>query len=117
MRGSSQPGGASKSGLQKLGEREVGTAHLEEAVAAYRLALEEFTRERTPLEWATTQMNLGLALWALGEREAGTARLEKAVVAFDACLTVVASVWPDERVREVRRSRDDAQTEIARRAK
>ncbi len=39
-------------GLTTLGERESGTARLEEAVAAYRAALEEFTRERVPLDWA-----------------------------------------------------------------
>ena len=35
--------------LQALGERESGTARLEEAVAAYRAALEEHTRARVPL--------------------------------------------------------------------
>jgi hypothetical protein len=60
-------------------------------VAAYRLALQERTRERVPLQWAMTQINLGLALAALGGREAGTARLEEAVVAWDTCLTVIES--------------------------
>jgi Tetratricopeptide repeat len=59
--------------LQALGEHESGTARLEEAVAAYRAALEEWTRERVPLDWAMTQNNLGTALWRLGERESGTA--------------------------------------------
>ena len=40
------------------------------------------TRERVPLDWATTQNNLGNALQALGERESGMARLEEAVVAY-----------------------------------
>ena len=57
-----------------LGERENGTARLEEAVAAYRAALEERTRQRVPLEWAMTQKNLGTALLVLGGRENGTAR-------------------------------------------
>ena len=57
---------------RELGERESGTAQLEEAVAAYREALKEWTRERVPLEWATTQNNLGTALATLGERESGT---------------------------------------------
>jgi Tetratricopeptide repeat len=61
--------------LARLGERESGTAHLEEAAAAYRLALEERTRDRVPLDWAQTQNNLGLTLEALGERESGTAHL------------------------------------------
>jgi hypothetical protein len=48
--------------IQTLGEREPGTERLEQAVTAYRLALEECTRERVPLEWAKTQTNLGTAL-------------------------------------------------------
>jgi tetratricopeptide (TPR) repeat protein len=65
--------------LQTLGERESGTARLEEAVSAYRNAPLEHTRERVPLQWAMTQHNLGTALWTLGERESETARLEEAV--------------------------------------
>ena len=38
--------------LTRLGEREQGTARLEEAVATYRAALEERTREKVPLQWA-----------------------------------------------------------------
>jgi tetratricopeptide (TPR) repeat protein len=68
--------------LQRLGQRESGTARLEEAVAACREALKEYTRERVPLQWATTQNNLGNALGSLGERESGTARLEEAVAAY-----------------------------------
>src|SRR5262249_40285728 len=56
--------------------RESGTVRLEEAVDASRAALTEWTRERQPLEWATTQNNLGTALETLGERESGTARLD-----------------------------------------
>ncbi|MBO0902505.1 tetratricopeptide repeat protein [Jiella sonneratiae] len=78
--------------LQELGQRETGTRRLEEAVAAYRAALEEYTRERAPLDWAATHNNLGTALQTLGERETGTARLEEAVVAYRAAL--------EERTRE-----------------
>ena len=52
--------------LRALGERESGTARLEEAVAAYRAALEERTRERVPLDWAMTEMDLGCACEARG---------------------------------------------------
>jgi Tetratricopeptide repeat len=58
--------------LGVLGERESGTGKLTEAVAAFRSALEEWTRERVPLDWAMTQMNLGNALFRLGEHESGT---------------------------------------------
>jgi tetratricopeptide (TPR) repeat protein len=67
--------------LERLGERESGTARLEEAVAAYREALPELTRARVPLLWAAAHRNLGTALARLGERESGTARLEEAVSA------------------------------------
>jgi hypothetical protein len=53
--------------LARLGERESGTARLEEAVAAYRAALEE----QVSFIWAATQNNLGLALATLGERQSG----------------------------------------------
>ena len=78
----------------ELGERESGTARLEEAVAAYRDALKEWTRERVPLDWAMTQNNLGNALETLGERESGTARLEEAVAAYREAL----QEWTRERV-------------------
>ncbi len=78
--------------LWTLGARESGTARLEQAVAAYRAALEEMTRARVPLDWAMTQMNLGTALQTLGARESGTARLEEAVAAYRAAL--------EERTRE-----------------
>jgi tetratricopeptide (TPR) repeat protein len=80
--------------LEKLGERESGTARLEEAVAAYREALKERTRERVPLDWAATQNNLGNALDGLGERESGTAWLEEAVAAYREAL----KEWTRERV-------------------
>jgi tetratricopeptide (TPR) repeat protein len=78
--------------LATLGERRSGTAHLEDAEAAYRAALEEYTRVRTPLDWAMTQMDLGNAFFAMGERESGTARLEEAVAAYRTAL--------EERTRE-----------------
>jgi tetratricopeptide (TPR) repeat protein len=72
--------------LVGLGERESGTASLEQAVAAYRAALDEQTRERGPLHWAAMQNNLGTVLTTLGERESGTASLEQAVAAYRAAL-------------------------------
>jgi len=68
--------------LLRLGERESGTAKLEEAVVAFREALKEYTRERAPLEWARTQIGVGAVLSSLGRREGGTAKLEEAVVAY-----------------------------------
>jgi tetratricopeptide (TPR) repeat protein len=72
--------------LATLGERESGTARLEQAVSAYRDALKERTRERVPFDWAATQNNLGTALRMLGERESSTARLEQAVSALSDAL-------------------------------
>ncbi len=72
--------------LTPLGERENRSTRLEEAVFAYRAALEERTRDRAPLDWALTEINLGCALLRLGEREGSTARLKEAVVAYKAAL-------------------------------
>ena len=56
--------------MGRAGKRDA--KRLEEAVAAYRAALEEHTREGSPADWAMTQNNLGNALLSLGERESGT---------------------------------------------
>jgi tetratricopeptide (TPR) repeat protein len=72
--------------LATLGDREIGSARLEQAVAAFRAALDERLRERVPLRWARTQNNLGNALSILGGRESQTAWLEQAVAAFRAAL-------------------------------
>jgi tetratricopeptide (TPR) repeat protein len=71
--------------LSTLGERESSIGRLEEAIAAYRAALEVRSRGRV-LDWAATQNNLGIALSTLGERESGIARLEEAVATYRAAL-------------------------------
>ena len=86
-----------------------------EAVATYRAALKERTRDRVPLDWAATENNLGLALATLGAREGGTLHLEEAVAAWEVCLTVVASAWPQDWVQEVNSHVDRARAEIMRR--
>src|SRR5260370_21796160 len=53
--------------LQMLGERENGTARLQEAIAAYRDALMERTHARVPLDWAQTHDNLRTALPPLAQ--------------------------------------------------
>ena len=74
--------------LFALGERENGKERLEQAVNAYRTALQVYTRESAPLDWAMTQTNLGNTLRNLGDRETGTKRLEQAVNAHRAALQV-----------------------------
>ena len=76
------------SALRRLGERESGTARLEEAVEAFRAALQERTRERVPLQWARTQNNLGNALWGLGERTTDDAKLREARTAISVAFEV-----------------------------
>ena len=65
-----------------IGEQRGDSNALNRAIAAYRKALEEYTREKVPLDWAGTQNSLGTALRRLGERESGTESLEAAVAAF-----------------------------------
>jgi len=99
--------------LATLGERESGTARLEEAVAAYRDALKERARERVPLDWAMTQNNLGAALQTLGERESGTARLEEAVAAYRAGIEVLEHSGAGHYLAVAQRNLARAETEIA----
>jgi tetratricopeptide (TPR) repeat protein len=68
--------------LSTIGEQAGNNKALTEAVAAYREALKEQTRERVPLDWAMTQNNLGNALYTLGSRESGRGKLEEAVAAY-----------------------------------
>ena len=69
--------------LGMLGARESGTARLEEAVSAYREALKERTRERAPLEWATTQIeSRHRACDGSASARTERGRLEEAVAAY-----------------------------------
>ena len=63
--------------LQTLGDQSGQSAPLQEAVDAYRAALREWTRERVPLDWATTQNNLGTALSRLGDQSGQSAPLQE----------------------------------------
>jgi hypothetical protein len=65
--------------LAAIGERESGTQHLTDAVAAFRAALQERTQARVPLDWAGTQVNLGNALRILGTRTHDTNQLCEAL--------------------------------------
>jgi hypothetical protein len=97
--------------LHTLGERESGTARLDEAVAAYHAALWERARDRVPLQWAETQMNLCNALSALGEweiGESGIARLWEAVATLDAALSVFVADGAMYNVNLTRGNRDRA---------
>jgi len=80
--------GALKSHGDEMGDNTV----LKRAIEVYREVLSQTPRKTVPLDWATTQNNLGAALETLGERESGTGRLEEAVAAYRAAL--------EERTRE-----------------
>ena len=77
-----------------IGQQSGDSTWLEKAIDAYRAALQERTRERVPLQWATIQNNLGKTLSILGERERGTACLEEAMAAYRDAL----KEWTRERV-------------------
>lgn len=62
------------------------------AIEKLRALLALCPRGRLPLDWASTQNNLGIALTTLGERDGDTDRLKEAVVAYRAAL--------EERTRE-----------------
>ncbi len=85
--------------LYDLGLYKGNNAAFEKAIEIYRNALNYYSREHSPMQWAGVQNNLGLALWTLGEREPGRGRLEEAAIAFRQALEV--------------RSRDRAQLDWA----
>jgi hypothetical protein len=72
--------------LRILGERERGTARLEEAVSAFREALQENTRARVPLDQGFTQMNLALVYPALFDKDHQPRHLDEALEAVDGAL-------------------------------
>ena len=78
-------------GLTTYGEQRGEADSLNEAVAAYREALKEYTQDRVPLQWATTQNNLGTALWTLGAREESSEKLEDAIKSFTLALATYQS--------------------------
>jgi tetratricopeptide (TPR) repeat protein len=79
---------------QELGirvEGESAQVHLAQAVTAYRLALEVYTKKDLPQDWAMTQNNLGTALSDQASRTQGTegtALLAQAVTAYRLALEV-----------------------------
>jgi tetratricopeptide (TPR) repeat protein len=72
--------------LAAYGEQAGTSQPLKQAFTAFQEALKERTRERIPLDWATTQNGLGVVLTDLGEQETGTAQLEAALTAFQEAL-------------------------------
>ena len=72
--------------LKTLGTRSTGTIELEQALIACGEALQEWTRDRTPQQWALAQNNLGNALRILGERTNSMARFEEAIAAYRSAL-------------------------------
>jgi tetratricopeptide (TPR) repeat protein len=69
-----------------LGVRESGTGRLEDAVSAYREALQKFTRARVLLRWATVQMKLASVYCALFDKGAQPNHLDDALEAIDRAL-------------------------------
>ncbi len=61
---------------------------MNEAVTAYRAALEVYTREQFPMDWAMTQNNLGNALQVLGRQTSRVEQMNEAVAAYRAALEV-----------------------------
>jgi hypothetical protein len=99
--------------LRILGERERGTGRLEEAVAAFRDALKERTRERVPLDWAMSFGNQGVALMFLAERAKNRMTAETALLQIELAFETSRSAghaplaaYFAARVAEARRIRD-----------
>ena len=92
------------SALQALGEREGSLELLNEAIAAFRTALEVRTRADVPIQWARTQNNLGNALGELGMRERNQERLAESVAAYRAALQVFEEIQATSYIETARRN-------------
>ena len=68
--------------LYRRGDEFGDNGALLSAIERQRSLLNLLPRERVPLDWAMTQMNLGTALVSLGARESGTDKLNEAVAAY-----------------------------------
>lgn len=79
-------------GFFSYGMQARDTRSLHEAIAASRLALGEWVREHEAVQWAETQINLGLALTWVGRLEHVTEPVEGAVAAFRAALEELSRV-------------------------
>jgi tetratricopeptide (TPR) repeat protein len=90
--------------LQALGEREGSLELLNEAIAAFRAALEVRTRADVPILWARTQNNLGNALGELGLRERNQERLAESIAAFRAALQVFEEIQASSYIDTARRN-------------
>jgi hypothetical protein len=99
--------------LQALGVRESGTARLQEAVAAYREALMEQTRERAPLDWAVSFGSQGVTLMLLAQRVKDAPMAQRAVLQIEAAFKTLRgggdaplAAYYEARLPEARRIRD-----------
>jgi len=99
--------------LAALGEREPGTARLEEAVAVYRAALEERTREKAPLEWAVTMENLAAAEEAWAERTGDESHVRAALAACEGALDEYRRARADHHIQTATRLRDRLAAKLA----
>jgi hypothetical protein len=87
-----------------------------QAAEAYRAALEEWRRDRVPLDWVGGPKTTSAThCRGSGKAGAGPRGLEEAATAFDACLTVTGTAWPEEWARQVRSHRDETCVQITRR--
>ena len=93
--------------LKTYGEQAGDNAALAESAAAYRQVLEAGTRDRAPLDWAGSQLNLGLVLEVLANRRRDPAGMEAALVAMRGAADVFreggVSYWLPRAEENIRR--------------
>ena len=72
--------------LAALAKQEGDRKRLKEAIVAYNVALEQYTRDRDALPWAVTQLSLCNALLKLGDQEGDVKHIKEAIAACNAAL-------------------------------
>ena len=88
--------------LLALGERESGTARLEEALGPYRALIEESPRERVPLKWATATASLAVVRSALFDRTGDVAHLDAALIDVRGALEALQAAGAGDYVEMMR---------------
>ena len=99
--------------LLALGQREGGTARLEQAIAAARAALEQWTRDQTPRVWAFTEKELGDALAVLAQRQKSLPHTEEAIASMRNALEVYQQLGDNDRSSEAQTRLAELETQLA----
>lgn len=89
------------------GHRRSGTRKLKEAVLAFRAVAGEWSREKTPLKWATVRFELGRTLALLSRRSGDPSARQESIAALGSALDILIRAGESPRAAEAKRLLDE----------